>query len=81
VNPESVDPVKKSWQSLKDGIEGQVLDYSYEKGSMKITLPDEQTISVSVSTNVMKDHSSDGQVLIQKVDVLKQNLGFEILLK
>ena len=81
VNPESVDPVKKSWQSLKDGIEGQVLDYSYEKGSMKITLPDEQTISVSVSANVMKDHSSDGQVLIQKVDVLKQNLGFEILLK
>ena len=50
VNPDSIDPVKKSWQSLKDGIEGQTLDYSYEKGSMKMTLPDGQTISVSVSS-------------------------------
>jgi hypothetical protein len=80
VNPDSIDPVKKSWQSLKDGIEGQTLDYSYEKGSMKMTLPDGQTISVSVSSQVMQDRSSEGQVLIQKVDVLKQNLGFEILL-
>ena len=79
VNPESIDPVKKSWQSLKDGIEGQTLDYSYEKGSMKMTLPDEQTISVSVSSQVMQGRSAEGQVLIQKVDVLKQNLGFEIL--
>lgn len=79
-NPDSVDPVKKSWQSLKDGIENQVLNYSYDKGSMKMTLPDEQTISVSVSATVMQDHKIDGRVLIQKVDVLKQNLGFEILL-
>jgi len=47
---------------------------------MKMTLPDEQTISVSVSASVMQDHKVDGRVLIQKVDVLKQNLGFEILL-
>jgi predicted RNA-binding protein (virulence factor B family) len=79
-NPDSIDPVKKSWQSLKDGIENQVLNYSYDKGSMKMTLPDEQTISVSVSATVMQDHKIDGRVLIQKVDVLKQNLGFEILL-
>jgi hypothetical protein len=46
---------------------------------MKMTLPDEQTISVSVSSQVMQGRSAEGQVLIQKVDVLKQNLGFEIL--
>ena len=79
-NPDSIDPVKKSWQSLKDGIENQILNYSYSKGSMTITLPDEQTISVSVSATVMQDHSVDGRVLIQKVDVIKQNLGFEVLL-
>jgi len=79
-NPDSIDPVKKSWQSLKDGIENQILNYSYSKGSMTMTLPDEQTISVSVSASVMQDHKVDGRVLIQKVDVLKQNLGFEILL-
>ena len=79
-NPDSIDPVKKSWQSLKDGIENQILNYSYSKGSMTITLPDEQTISVSVSATVMQDHNVDGRVLIQKVDVIKQNLGFEVLL-
>ena len=79
-NPDSIDPVKKSWQSLKDGIENQILNYSYSKGSMTMTLPDEQTISVSVSATVMQDHSVDGRVLIQKVDVIKQNLGFEVLL-
>jgi predicted RNA-binding protein (virulence factor B family) len=79
-NPDSIDPVKKSWQSLKDGIENQILNYSYSKGSMTITLPDEQTISVSVSATVMQDHKVDGRVLIQKVDVIKQNLGFEVLL-
>jgi ribosomal protein S1 len=78
--PDSIDPVKKSWQSLKDGIENQILNYSYSKGSMTITLPDEQTISVSVSATVMQDHNVDGRVLIQKVDVIKQNLGFEVLL-
>ena len=78
--PDSIDPVKKSWQSLKDGIENQILNYSYSKGSMTMTLPDEQTISVSVSATVMQDHSVDGRVLIQKVDVIKQNLGFEVLL-
>jgi len=79
-NPDSIDPVKKSWQSLKDGIENQILNYSYSKGSMTMTLPDEQTISVSVSATVMQDHNVDGRVLIQKVDVIKQNLGFEVLL-
>ena len=79
-NPDSIDPVKKSWQSLKDGIENQILNYSYSKGSMTMTLPDEQTISVSVSATVMQDHRVDGRVLIQKVDVIKQNLGFEVLL-
>jgi len=79
-NPDSIDPVKKSWQSLKDGIENQILNYSYSKGSMTMTLPDEQTISVSVSATVMQDHSVDGRVLIQRVDVIKQNLGFEVLL-
>jgi ribosomal protein S1 len=78
--PDSIDPVKKSWQSLKDGIENQILNYSYSKGSMTMTLPDEQTISVSVSATVMQDHNVDGRVLIQKVDVIKQNLGFEVLL-
>jgi len=79
VNPDKVDSVKKSWQSLKDSIEGQTLSYVYERGSMKMTLPDGQVISVSVSSHIMKDRSSEGQVKIEKVDVLRQNLGFEIL--
>lgn len=79
VNPESIDPVKKSWQTLKESIEGQALEYTYEKGSVKMVLPDGQTISVSVSQQVMQDYPSFGRLLIEKVDVLKQNLGFNLL--
>jgi ribosomal protein S1 len=79
VNPDTIDPVKKSWQLLKESIEGQALEYTYEKGSVKMLLPDGQTISVSVSQQVMQDYPTEGRLLIEKVDVLKQNLGFNLL--
>ena len=79
VDPDQVDSTKKSWQDLKEQIEGQTLDYDYDRGSMAISLPNNQIINISVSPNIMKDRPSTGQVLIEKVDVLRQNLGFEIL--
>jgi predicted RNA-binding protein with RPS1 domain len=78
-DPEQVDSTKKSWQDLKEQIEGQRLDYDYDRGSMAIKLPNEQVINISVSPQVMKGRPDEGRVLIEKVDVLKQNLGFEIL--
>jgi ribosomal protein S1 len=79
VDPSKIDPIKKSWQDLKEAIEGQTLEYFYKRGSMEITLPNQQTVNIAVSPHIMKDRLDTGNVKIEKVDVLRQNLGFEIL--
>jgi len=82
VDKSEVNEDRVRWQALRDRISGKTLEYTYSHGSsIEVELPNSnEWFDLEINQNRLRDNlKSEGRIKIFSVDVLRQNIKFELL--
>ena len=82
VDKNEVNSDRIKWQQLRDRIGGKTLEYTYSGGpTIEVELPNSnEWFDLEVNHTKLKDTlKSEGKIKISSVDILRQNIKFELL--
>lgn len=82
-SPEKISEEQMSWQKLKSQIEGQVLNFTFDKQDFKleIEMPDSDQV-FHTDVNHLKGRTrinDSGQIKVHRVDTIRKQLKFDFL--